>query len=256
MRKYFAFFLILIFIVGYGIYYHTNSLTISRHIIKIGDGNRKIVIAHISDLHTKGFGKLEEQIINAIKNNYVDIIAITGDIATPGGTLDGYQSVLSKLKARKGAYYIPGNWESWEPIEGLQQILKDNQIKDLTNKAHKLDEGLWLVGFDDIEEGKPNLDEVFALPKSDIKIGLFHSPKFFNEIYIHTNLNLAGHSHGGQVRIPFLGSIWTPEGTGSYDQGWFEIKNSKLFVSRGIGTSILPVRFFCSPELAIIEVRY
>lgn len=256
MKKSFILFLFLGLIFGYGVYHHTNTLVITHHKIHLGKGERKLTIAHVSDLHTKGLNKLEEQVANALQDEEVDIIVITGDIATPGGTVKGYQDILKSLNASKGIFYIPGNWEYWEPIEDLQNILKENNIIDLTNKSLEIDNGLWLIGFDYSEEGKPNLELLSEISAADIKIGLFHSPQFFDLISKHTNLNLAGHSHGGQIRIPFLGSIFLPAGTGKYDQGWFKKNDSQLFVSRGIGTSVLPIRFNCSPELAIIEVNY
>lgn len=256
MKKIYFLFLSLILVTGHSIYHHTNTLEVSQHVIKLGDENRILRIAHVSDLHTKGFNNLEQQLVKAINENNIDLIVITGDIATPNGTIEGYNHVLKNLKAPRGVYYIPGNWEYWEPIENIQNILKKNNIIDLTNAIHQIDEKVWLIGFDDSEEGNPDSNFASSVPKEAIKIGLFHSPHFFKEIFTQTNLNLAGHSHGGQIRLPFIGPIWTPEGTGDFDQGWFEKDNSKLFVSRGIGTSVLPIRIFCSPELAIIEVHY
>ena len=256
MKKFFIFFFIIISIFGYFVHKYTNTLETTHHRINLRKYEKKLIIAHVSDLHTSGLGAIEKQVIDTINNNNIDIIVITGDIATPNGTLEGYKSVLKNLKAPKGVYYVPGNWEYWEPIHELQLILKENNIIDLTNKTHKIDDNLWLVGLDDSEEGNPYIDIVSDIPSSDIKIGLFHSPQFFDNVFTYTDLNLAGHSHGGQIRIPFIGPFFLPTGTGKYDQGWFEKEKSKLFVSRGIGTSILPIRFFCSPELAIIEIYY
>lgn len=256
MKKSFILFLIITLIFGYAVYKHTNTLEITSHRIELAKKKRKLTIAHVSDLHTKGMGTLEKQVIDTINDSKVDLIVITGDIATPNGTHEGYISVLKNFRAPEGIYYIPGNWEYWEPIHELQTILKENNIIDLTNKTQKISENLWLIGFDDSEEGSPDLGIISNLPSSDVKIGIFHSPQFFDEVFTRTDLNLAGHSHGGQIRIPLVGSLFLPTGTGKYDQGWFKKENSKLFVSRGIGTSVLPIRFFCKPELAIIEVFY
>lgn len=241
---------------GIGIYRHTNTLTVTHHQIKLGKGQKHIRIAHVTDLHTKGIGTLERQLITILKNEKPDIIAITGDLATPSGTKEGFESVLKELKAPRGTYFVHGNWEYWEPIPNLRKLLHSNGIKDITNKTLQIDQNLWLVGFDDSEEGNPELGIIEAIPKTAIKIGLFHSPIFFEKTAGRINLNLAGHSHGGQIRIPFIDPLWVPKGTGRYDQGWFEKNNTKLFVSRGIGTSILPIRFYCSPEIAFIDINY
>lgn len=251
IRKWVLIFIILLSFV-LGTFYHTNILEITHHQVKLSEGKRKIKIAHVTDLHTQGIGRLELQLFEALSNENPDIIVITGDLTTQGGTLEGYQDVLFKLKAPKGVYFVQGNWEHWNPTRALQ----NTKILNLTNQIHQLDETLWLVGFDDSEVGKPRLDILNNIPQNAVKIGLLHSPEFFKKTAGQVALNFAGHTHGGQVRIPFWGPLWLPQGSGNYDQGWFEENSSHLYVSRGIGTSLLPVRFNCAPELAIIDVSY
>jgi predicted MPP superfamily phosphohydrolase len=238
------------------IYLHTISIDVSYHKIHLGNSRRKIRIAHLTDLHTQGIGHIEQRMLEVLEKEKPDLIVITGDLATPGGTFQGYHAVLSKLQAKLGVYFVSGNWEYWEPIPDFEKLLTEAKIENLTNKVKEIDKGLWLVGFDDALEGQPDLSILDDIPQGDIKISLFHSPVYFQETKSRTHLSLAGHSHGGQLLIPFIGSFWLPEGTGKYEQGWFKENQSSLYVSRGIGTSILPVRFNCSPELAIIEVHY
>jgi uncharacterized protein len=249
-------FLVFISIALIGIYFHTTSLTVSHHSITLAQTGKTIKIAHVSDLHTSGLGKLELQLEQALEIEKPDIIIITGDIATPAGTLKGYQDVLMSLKAPRGVFFVPGNWEYWTPIPELKNLLTKAGIIDLTNQVRKIDDGLWLIGMDDSEEGKPDLEIIKDIPPDDIKMSFFHSPAFFSKVASLTHLSFAGHSHGGQIRIPWIGSTWVPQGTGEYDQGWFTMGTSKMYVSRGIGTSILPIRFNCSPELAVFEIRY
>jgi predicted MPP superfamily phosphohydrolase len=94
------------------------------------------------------------------------------------------------------------------------------------------------------------------VPKKTKVISLFHTPILFESIKEKSHLAFAGHSHGGQARLPFIGALWTPEGTGKYDSGWFQGGIGKMYVSRGIGNSILPIRFNCRPELAYIKINY
>lgn len=245
------------FVVAFaGIYYHTNTLTVSHHEAILSKSGKKLKIAHISDLHTKGLGRLEQQLFEELAIEKPDLIVITGDVATPAGTPKGYRDVLRELKAPKGVFFVPGNWEYWEPIPNLSKMLHELQIIDLKNNVKEIDSGLWLIGFDDGEEGQPDLKILQSIPLSHHKISIFHSPSFFDRIATKISLNFAGHSHGGQIRIPFVESTWVPKGTEDYVQGWYVKEYSKLFISRGIGTSILPIRFNCSPELAIIEVKY
>lgn len=254
-KKWILFFLLITLVAG-ALYLHTNTLALTYHEIVLNKGSKKLRLAHVTDLHTKGMGRLEKQLIKALIKEKPDVIVITGDLSTPSGTIEGYESVLKEFHAPGGVYFVQGNWEYWEPISELGELLDRNNIKNLTNLSHQIKLDLWIVGFDDSEEGQPAIKILDAIPKSTVKIGLFHSPAFFEEIAGLTDLNLAGHSHGGQFRIPFFGHFWVPEGTGKFDQGWFKKNRSKLFVSRGIGTSLVPIRFNCSPELAIIDIKY
>ena len=68
-------------------------------------------------------------------------------------------------------------------------------------------------------------------------------------------LVLTGHSHGGQVRLPFYGALWLPFDCGPYQQGWFESGQTRMYVSRGVGTSVAPIRFLCSAELTLLRLR-
>jgi predicted MPP superfamily phosphohydrolase len=238
------------------VYLHTTLIEVTHHKIQLGKSGRVLKIAHLTDLHTQGLGRVERKLLEHLEILKPDAIVITGDLATPGGTFEGYYSVLSKLQSKLGVYFVTGNWDYWEPIPELENLLTSTQVENLTNKAKEIEKGLWLIGFDDALEGQPDLSILDSIPSSDIKISIFHSPVYFQEIKRRTHLSLAGHSHGGQLLIPVIGSFWLPEGTGKYEQGWYKENQSSLYVSRGIGTSILPVRFNCSPELAIIEVHY
>lgn len=246
-----------IFTFTYACFIETNWLEITHHQIKLNaNANRKLKIIQISDLHTKGIGTIEEKVIKTIQIENPDFIFLTGDIATPGGTNSGYEKVLKELKAKKAIYYIPGNWEDWEPISDLQNILIRNQILDLTNKTIKLDENLWLAGFADAPTGNPDLNILKNIPSSSKTISIFHSPIFFDEISNLIDLAFTGHTHGGQIRLPFIGAISLPPGSGDYDQGWFQKNRAKMYVNRGIGTSIVPLRFLCRPEISVFEISY
>ena len=248
--------LIPIFILIYSTCFEPFQLESSFHEVTIGKSGKSLLVAHVTDLHTDGLGTVELKLIDFIRSNKPDIIFITGDIATPGGTAKGYEDVLSKLKAPLGVYFVQGNWEYWEPIKELAHILKRADIVDLTNKHLHIKDDLWLVGLDDEQAGSPDVKVYEKVPKESKILSMFHSPVLFKSIKNKTNLAFAGHSHGGQIRFPFFGSIWKPEGTGKYDSGWYKEGEAKMYVSRGIGNSILPVRFNCLPEVAFIKVNY
>lgn len=251
-----SFVLVPLLLLIYSICIEPYQLESSFHEFSIGTGHKSLLVAHVTDLHTEGLGKLERKVIEAIQSEKPDMILITGDVATPGGSAKGYEDVLSKLKAPLGVYFVQGNWEYWEPVKELGQILKKNNIVDLTNKSIHLLENIWLVGLDDELAGSPDLEVYKTIPKRSKIISIFHSPSLFKAIKNKTDLAFAGHSHGGQVRLPFTGPLWTPEGTDKYESGWFEEGRTKMYVSRGLGNSILPIRFNCRPEIAFIKVNY
>lgn len=248
--------LIPVLILIYSTCFEPYQLENTFHDINIGTSGKSILVAHITDLHTEGLGTLELKLINSLYSEKPDIIFITGDIATPGGTAKGYEDVLSKLKAPLGVYFIQGNWEYWEPINELGHILQKTRIIDLTNKHAHIKDDLWLVGLDDELAGSPELNVYGNIPRDKKVLSIFHSPILFKSIYKKTNLAFAGHSHGGQVRLPLIGSLWAPDGTGKYDSGWFQEGQAKMYVSRGLGNSILPIRFNCKPEIAYIKINY
>jgi len=244
--------LLLIYSTWFGPYQLENTF----HEVSIGRSGKSLLVAHVTDLHTDGMGALELKLIDSIRSKKPDIIFITGDVATPGGSVQGYEDVLSKFQAPLGVYFVQGNWEYWEPINELRDILKKATIVDLTNKSIHIKDDLWLVGLDDQLAGSPDVRTLEKTPENAKIISIFHSPILFNLIKNKTDLAFAGHSHGGQIRIPFWGPLWTPDGTGKYVSGWFHEGRGKMYVSRGLGNSILPIRFNCRPEVAFIKVNY
>lgn len=245
-----------VLLLCYSLFIEPNWLEVTYHRVDFKLAKNKVRIAHVTDLHSSEVGTIEKALLNAIKDNKPDVILITGDIATPGGTRNGYLKLLKSFQAPLGVFFVPGNWETWSPVPDLDDLLKEAGIHNLKNKVKKIKKKFWLVGFDDEPTGTPKTTQLANIPEEAVIAGMFHSPSFIKKVKGRINFAFAGHSHGGQVRLPFLGSLWTPEGTGKFESGWFELETTKLFVSRGTGNSILPIRFNCRPELAIIDLSY
>jgi len=217
---------------------------------------RTLRIAHLSDLHTHGLGRLERSLIARLEAERPDLIVISGDNATVGGTLQGYRSVLSRLHAPLGVWCVPGNWEHWLHLVDEHALCEAAGIHYLCNRAAPVLPGLWLAGFDDAYAGRPDLAAgLRRVPRDATVLGLFHAPVFFDQLAGHCALAFAGHTHGGQVRMPLVGAVLLPRGSGRYVAGWYTERGSRLYVSRGIGTSILPARFLCRPELAMVTIE-
>jgi len=184
-----------------------------------------------------------------------DLIVITGDSINIPSDYPGLRDVLTHLHAPLGVWLVRGNHEDWWPVKNELEFYESAGAKLLLNSSAQVREDLWLVGLDDLYGGSPNANKAFAgVPDSAYKIALFHSPMFFDQIADRCDVALAGHSHGGQVRLPFIGPVWLPPFSGQFVAGWFEQQGTRMFVSRGVGTSIVDVRFLSRPEIAIITV--
>jgi predicted MPP superfamily phosphohydrolase len=214
-------------------------------------------IAHLTDLHTYGLGRREEDMLALLDKEKPDLIAITGDTLAQSGTYEMCRQVLSRLHAPLGVWAVPGNYENYRRLENEVAFYESLNVHYLQNSSHQIRDGVWIAGVDDAISGSPNLGAALAfVPREAYTIVLTHSPTYFQQLAGHCNLVLAGHSHGGQVRIPFLSPLWTPSGTGRFVAGWFEQDRTKMYVSRGMGTTIIDMRLFCRPELDIITLGW
>ena len=236
-------------------------LEVTRHTVPTATAAR-LRILHISDLHTTGLGRLERRVLDVAAAEKPDLIVLTGDVlATAGRGLpaderDAVREVLSRLRAPRGVLAVPGNWEYWRGLRDPASLFEGTGVRLLRNEAAEIGGGLWIVGLDDACAGEPDEATAFArVPPGAVAVVLMHSPAPFPRVATRAPLVLAGHSHGGQVRLPFLPPLWLPPETGPYVQGWYASGPSRLFVSRGVGTSIFRLRFLCRPEIAVIELR-
>jgi predicted MPP superfamily phosphohydrolase len=212
-------------------------------------------IAHLTDIHTYGLGRRERRLLEVLEAEQPDVIAITGDSINTTSDYPGLRELLKQLHAPLGVWVVRGNHEGWWPVDNEEEFYKSAGVNLLVNASAQVRDGIWLVGLDDLFAGSPDSRKALAgVPESAYKIALFHSPIYFEQEAGLSDLVLAGHSHGGQVKLPFIGAPYTPPFCGKFLEGWFESRGTKMYVSRGIGTSILNIRFLCRPEIAIITV--
>ncbi len=228
-----------------------------NHYVIHGNVASPLKIADLSDLHTRGLGRPERKVLAILAKENPDVILITGDtLADPFGNYAVCLKVYKQFHAPLGVWFINGNWEDLRPVRHARQYYREAGINWLVNQNHELRPDVWLIGLDDAAVGRPNLSVAMqGVPENVYRIAMFHAPIFFNVIAGNVDLVLAGHTHGGQVRIPFVKPFWLPEGSGPYLEGWYEEKNSRMYVNRGVGMSNIPVRFLCRPEVAFITVE-
>ena len=236
-------------------------LQVTRHATSVHGETLRLV--HLTDLHTRGLGLLERRVIEQVSAADPDVVLITGDIvagmrgASIAATeLADVRAVLARLSARIGVFAVPGNWEHWRGFQDPAVLVHGTRVTMLRNSAVEIRAGLWLVGLDDACGGAPDEAAAFReVPPGATVLAMMHSPAPFPSLAARASLVFAGHSHGGQVRFPFLPPLWLPPQTNGFVAGWYEHAASRMYVSRGVGTSILPLRFFCRPEVAVIDVR-
>jgi predicted MPP superfamily phosphohydrolase len=211
-------------------------------------------IAHLSDLHLHGIGGRERKLIELVARERPDAIVITGDTVDDGESGQA-RELIASLHAPLGIWMVRGNWENWRPISDEARVWEAAGAHLLVDQGRALRDDVWLVGLDDPLSGNPDLDGALrGAPAASFHLAAFHSPSLFPRIASRIDLALAGHTHGGQVRLPFVGALWLPPGSGEFVAGRYTSGAATLYVSRGIGTSVAPVRFFCRPELAIIDL--
>ena len=212
-------------------------------------------IALLADLHTSGMGRAEQKVLKLLEAENPDVIIIAGDTLGPGYHYDRTLPLITRLRAPLGVWFVHGNWETKYPFRGERNFYANAGIHLLVNEGAAIRPDVWLAGLDDPSSVRPDPDAALAkAPAGAFVIAAFHAPGYFDEIAGRVPLVLAGHAHGGQVRIPLIPVLWFPSDCGRYLEGWYELKGSRMYVTRGIGMSMLPVRFLCRPELAIITL--
>lgn len=221
---------------------------------------RPVRILHLSDIHLRGEDARLDLLIRVLQPMRPDLLVLTGDVVAHGWEPPALRRLLSALPpAPLGRFAVIGNWEYWggAPVPVWAPLLAQHGIDLLHNRGVQLPEaGMNLTGTDDALAGTPDLDAAFAgLAPGWPTVALTHSPVLFPDLAQRgADLVLAGHTHGGQIRFPLAGPFFLPRGSGSYPWGWYREGTSWLFVSRGIGWSVGPIRWGARPEVAWVEI--
>jgi predicted MPP superfamily phosphohydrolase len=223
-----------------------------------------LTIAHLSDIHLyDGVHPGARRTIELVQEARPDVTFVTGDIVESLGQLAVAASFLKECRGRLTTVVTLGNWEHAMGVtaEDMERTCAAAGAVFLMNDAHLIGEAsgrLALVGLDDPYSGTP--DPVHALrdvPGGSVEVWGFHAPGYSDRLRRKSlpppHLMLAGHTHGGQIRVPPLPAI-TPRGSGRFVAGWYRDTFAPLFVSRGIGTSDVRARLFCPPEVGVITL--
>ena len=217
-------------------------------------------IVHFSDAHL-GFG-LDEQmladVVEQINAQSPDMIAFTGDLYDDYSKSDIDDAkvieLLGKLSARLGKYAVLGNHDYGPQAQArIDEILSAAGFTVLYNDMLQLPEyGLSIFGMDDCMFGKGSASAFLAQPES-FNLVLCHEPDVFAQMN-GVDLMLSGHTHGGQIRLPLLGATALPRLGREYVAGLHENGAQQLYVNRGLGTTIMKLRFLCTPEITVLTL--
>jgi predicted MPP superfamily phosphohydrolase len=256
-------------LIGLGIYgyvFHIEPVwyTVERIEIPIPDlppefHNFRIIC--LSDIHLEPSSDLDyiKRVVKQINGLEPDLACLLGDyVFSSAEAIADLAPALSEIRARWGVIGILGNHDLWTSAEIVRSGLEDHDIRVLVNEHIVLGSEkapLVLAGLDDGWSGEPSLDQALnGAPVTAPVIIMLHEPDFADQMALNgrIHLQLSGHSHGGQVRLPFYGAPFLPEYGRKYDQGLYRVGEMWLYVTRGIGVISPPGRFNCRPEITEI----
>ncbi|MED3498044.1 metallophosphoesterase [Brevibacillus agri] len=223
-------------------------------------------LVQFSDVHLGHYCKPEQLqgILDLIQNEQPDMICFTGDIVDlETQSFSAAVPMLAELQAPLGKFAVLGNHDY---RAGQQHAIRQGWAAagfEVLDNRHvavgKNGDSLYIAGIDDALNGVPDLPKALVgIPEAASVILLAHEPDFADEAARYpVDLQLSGHSHGGQVRLPFVGHVLTPKLAAKYVKGLYRAGDNQMpvYVNRGLGTTILPVRFLCRPELTVFTLH-
>lgn len=220
-------------------------------------------IAFLSDVHAGSF--CDERDLDEL---FARVQALAPDLVLFGGDLINsrereillFKRPLQRLRPRYGVFAVPGNHDHFfgPDIDLWRAFLQDHGVEVLMNRGCRIGHGtgsLWLCGVDDLTEGEPDLAAALAGRRDgEATVLLAHHPDFFFEAAaVDVDLTLSGHTHGGQIRI--AGKAPIHHSRFGYERGWFTENDCRLYVGRGVGVTVLPLRIDAAPEVPIVTLR-
>ncbi len=214
-------------------------------------------IIQLSDLHSRPDFDLNRQVAWLLGGLRADAMVITGDFRNRAGTsrdaAEGARIVVAPVLRRIPVFAVRGNNDHAETM----RLLVREGIRVLDNQAVPVRDGLWFAGWDPYEKRHPLLSEVLRpVPSDAVLVLAAHSPDvILKDGFERAQLILVGHTHGLQIRIPGLPSPITNTHVGwRYTRGLYEVKGSRLYINRGIGTTLIPLRVYSAPEITVITL--
>ena len=222
-------------------------------------------VAQISDIHMGDWMTPHRfrDVIRLVNGEAPDLIAITGDFVTRHADrqADDLVSGLRQLRARDGVVAVLGNHDYWSNAQVISDVLVRGSVRELANKAWTIERGaaqLHIAGVDDIWEEHDQFELALdALPRDGAAVLLAHEPDFAETSAAsgRFDLQISGHSHGGQIAAPFVGPVHVPYLSRKYPTDRYQVGNMIQYTNRGVGMIRPYVRFNCRPEITIFHLH-
>jgi predicted MPP superfamily phosphohydrolase len=228
-------------------------------------------IALLSDFHYDPYFSVHplRSAIAMVNGLRPDLIALTGDFvsmpwsgdpADAASAAEPCAELLRQMRAPHGLWAVLGNHDVFTDPDRVSTSLHSAGIQVLSNQSVPIDRDgarFWLSGVDDVLGGTADLDATLHdLPADEAAVLLAHEPDYADTVARYSvDLQLSGHSHGGQVRVPFVRPLFLPELARKYVWGLYQIGGLALYTNPGLGTVNLPVRMNCPPEITLLTLR-
>jgi predicted MPP superfamily phosphohydrolase len=228
-------------------------------------------VAVLSDFHYDPIFSVHplRAAIAMVNNLHPDLIALTGDFVTVSSIGDEAKgalaaepcaSLLRQMSAPHGLWAVMGNHDDATDPEHVTRALQAQNIQVLANQSQPVEQDgarFWLGGVNDVMNGAADLSKTMhGVPASEAVILLAHEPDFADEAAKSPiDLQISGHSHGGQIRIPFLPPLYLPALAKKYVWGTYQVGPLMLHTSAGLGTIGVPMRLNCPPEITLLTLR-
>ena len=242
----------------------SEEIDISHHSIRLKnlpDAFEGFKIVHLTDIHHSKFVSFNEvfRMVELANRQDPDVVFLTGDYITWSKKfIAPVSEALKNLKSRFGSYAILGNHDIRVDADGITRALEKAQIRVLRNSSERIDfkrDSLWIAGVDEYSYGQSDIPKAMReVPLSQPRILLAHNPEIV--VGSSSHLMLAGHTHGGQIKIPYMRSLnAVTQPSQEFLEGFVRSGKTQMYISRGLGKVVVPVRILCPPEIPVFYLQ-
>ena len=223
-------------------------------------------LVQISDIHMGGWMNIDRltHVLDIVTEQSPNLVAITGDSVlgrdlkrTSAEEIGELESALRRLATHIPTMAVLGNHDCYLGIQKVLAMMERCGVQTLVNSVQKVQfngEHIYVCGVDDLRAGKPRIEKVLAeLPSDGCAILMAHEPDFADKSAAtgRFDLQISGHSHGGQVNLPLIGPPFLPSGARKYPSGLYKVGQMHLYTNRGVGMTPPYVRLNCRPEVTV-----